>query len=120
MERDKVKREVFPFSSLCPLVPRSGRRVSAEKGKSPYSSAISVPQVPAGICGDERGDLLVHAMKNPGPDPWRRPGMQGLRSMDYTPEVLQLPYSFPATSRQGRLALKEWVPIYGYRNLYKA
>jgi len=30
--------------------------------------------------------------------------MQGLSSMDYTPEVLQLLYSVPAKSRQGRLA----------------
>jgi len=39
----------------------------------------------------------------PGPDPWPRPGMQGLSSMDYTPEVLQLLYSAPAKWRQGRL-----------------
>jgi len=35
--------------------------------------------------------------------PWPRPGMQGLSSMDYMPEVLQLLYSVPAKSRQGRL-----------------
>ncbi len=55
-----------------------------------------------------RNDLQSKS-KIPGPDPWPRPGMQGLSSMDYTPEVLQLLYSAPAKSRQGRLALKEQV-----------
>ncbi len=35
--------------------------------------------------------------------PWPRPGMQGLISIDYTPEVLQLLYSVPAKSHQRRL-----------------
>jgi hypothetical protein len=42
--------------------------------------------------------------------PWPRPGMQGLSSIDYTPEVLQLLYSFQAKSRQGGLTCKALVP----------
>jgi|GEM_PF-6076352 len=41
--------------------------------------------------------------------PWPRPGMQGLSSIDYTPEVLQLLYSFQAKSRQGRLTCNELI-----------
>jgi len=41
--------------------------------------------------------------KNNFSSPWPRPGMQGLSSIDYTPEALQLLYSFPAKSHQGRL-----------------
>jgi len=55
-----------------------------------------------------KGLLFINVIANeceaiPGPDPWPRPGMQGLSSMDYTPEVLQLLYSVAAKSRQGRL-----------------
>jgi len=56
--------------------------------------------------GDWRAGFKTHYSITPtflGPDPWPRPGMQGLSSMNYTPEVLQLLYSIPAKSRQGRL-----------------
>ena len=67
MQRGNAKPEVFPFSVVpvpwnvypvkCEAYFSGTKPIppgSAEKGKNPYFSAISVPLVPADICGDGR------------------------------------------------------------------
>jgi len=96
------------FCCPCPVECEAHSTGISRKGKKHLSLCVLCASIPRRyLRGRAVQYRLVHAMKNPGPDPWPRPGMQGLSSMNYTTSVLQLPYNATAKSRQGRLACKD-------------
>jgi len=69
-------------------------------------SCLAKPGLGQGLT---RFSYFLYILNIPGPDPWPRPGLQGLDFMTSALQVLQRQHCIPDNSHQGRLAWQDAV-----------